>query len=439
MANRVDAEKREARLRALGLKGKLPAVLNERVVEAVRTHPTGERFMLADGKVPGLALVVGPDGSASWLLQARSLAGNAIRHGLGSAVAVSLDDVRDEAQRVRAAIREGRDPVAEKRAARVEAKAADASTLEKYIQNTYGPYLVDSNHKAANASTARILADWKPLLQIPVAQITGEMLCKVLRDRKAQKDEDGDALLSPATLRRSWATFRPALVYARSVAKLIQRLPIEGTPEPLRGLREEPSKRYLGKDDPTETRRFLDALPDFNSDEPGGGEFMRVACALALNAGLRRSEVVQLTDEMVVLTPGRERLELPARICKGNKARMVPLNKPAIDAIDKWRGVRKTLKVESMDGALFAESVCNWRERLTAREWPELRCAAGLPDDVTFKTLRATFASLHVQQGTPIQIVQQWLGHYSVTLTERHYGFLKPDTGHDLARAFRVS
>jgi len=85
MANRVNAaEKREARLRFFQPQGKLPEALNQRIVDAVRTRPIGERFFLPDGKVPGLALDVKPDGSAAYVLQARSLAGKAIRMGLGA-------------------------------------------------------------------------------------------------------------------------------------------------------------------------------------------------------------------------------------------------------------------------------------------------------------------------------------------------------------------
>src|SRR5438132_258418 len=118
MANRVDREKRDQRLRRLGLNGRLPSALTERVIEAVRTHPTGERFMLADGKVPGLALAVYPDGAASYVLQVRTRAGVARRCGLGSASRVTLQAARDEAERLRALVKAGGDPVEQKRAAR---------------------------------------------------------------------------------------------------------------------------------------------------------------------------------------------------------------------------------------------------------------------------------------------------------------------------------
>jgi hypothetical protein len=343
VANRVDREKWEARLRAVGLTGRLPDRLTERVVDAVQKRPTGERYMLSDGR--GLALAVYPDGAASWVLQTRTLAGKPKRCGLGSAKDTTLEAARAKADELRAVIKAGGDPVAEKRAARIDALAAEASTLERFVADTYAPLLVSKNRKDAGGAAARIRASWAPLLARPVAQITEADINATIEARKALKKEDGSRLLSDATLRRDWATFRPCLVHARKV-KLLAHLPIEGKPEPLQGLREEPSRRYIGKDDSAEMKRFLDALAAFKSAEPTGGDFIRLACALALNAGLRRGEVVRLSDEMIHLAAGREHLELPARICKGNRSRQIPLNAPAIAAIKSW-------KLRGVNGELF--------------------------------------------------------------------------------------
>ena len=56
MSARVDREKWEQRLRAIGMKGKLPAVLTEKVIEAAVRSPIGGRYMLTDGVIGGLAL-----------------------------------------------------------------------------------------------------------------------------------------------------------------------------------------------------------------------------------------------------------------------------------------------------------------------------------------------------------------------------------------------
>jgi len=46
---------------------------------------------------------------------------------------------------------------------------------------------------------------------------------------------------------------------------------------------------------------------------------------------------------------------------------------------------------------------------------------AGLPIEKAFQRLRSSFGSVHVQKGKSIFVVSRWLGHSSVSVTERHY------------------
>src|SRR5437667_2108 len=257
MANRVDREKRDQRLRRLGLNGRLPEALTERVVEAVRTHPTGERYMLADGRVAGLALAVYPDGAANYVLQIRTQAGVARRCGLGSATSVTLE--------------------------------------------------------------------------------------------AARQVKDG-------TLLRHWNPLRALLVHAVDHGHLAA-LPMAGRPEPLRGLHDEPRVRWLGENDTEEELakgtgergRFFKALDKFESNEAGGGAFLQCVVRLSVNSGLRRGELLRLRDEMIKRGP--DRIELPGAITKSGKARKVFLNPDALAAITRWLEVRKTVKVENINGA----------------------------------------------------------------------------------------
>src|SRR5713226_4402014 len=59
------------RLRSIGIKGKLPASVTPKVLEAARAHQ-GERFTLPDGTVPGLYLQVGETGHSAFYLAFRS-------------------------------------------------------------------------------------------------------------------------------------------------------------------------------------------------------------------------------------------------------------------------------------------------------------------------------------------------------------------------------
>ena len=46
----------------------------------------------------------------------------------------------------------------------------------------------------------------------------------------------------------------------------------------------------------------------------------------------------------------------------------------------------------------------------------------------SFHTLRHTYASHLLMSGVNILVVNRWLGHCSVKVTEKHYGHLIPDT-----------
>lgn len=449
MSNRVDRAKWEERLRALGLNGKLPAGLTERVVEAAQKRPTGERYMLADGKVPGLALAVYPDGAASYVLQVRTRAGIARRCGLGSAASVALDAARAEATRLRAVVVAGGDPVEQKRTARIEAQSAQRSTVRAYLEDVYEPHnLRHRKNRNGAIAKAHILASWAPLLDVPLAAVTREAIEKVLADRKAATRSDGSRKVKDGTLLRDWNPFRAMLADAVDRGYLAA-LPVVRRPKPIRGLRDEPRVRWLGENDTEEEVartegervRFFRALDAFQSDEPGGGAFMRCAVRLALNTGIRRGELVRLRDDMVKRGP--DRLELPAAITKSNKARKVYLNAAALEALKAWREVRSTLKVQGIGGQLFPgdgkpeEVAERWEDRITQREFPRL-CAEAQITGLTFHGLRHTHAALLVKAGVPLIEVRDALGHASIVTTERHYAHLAPSAVQRSVQALRV-
>jgi integrase len=78
---------------------------------------------------PGLYLQVKPNGARSWLLRYTAL-GKAHWHGLGAARDVGLKEARQAAEDMRTDIRRGRDPVAERRAAKAAVAPRSVPTFE---------------------------------------------------------------------------------------------------------------------------------------------------------------------------------------------------------------------------------------------------------------------------------------------------------------------
>ncbi|MDR2549076.1 MAG: site-specific integrase [Desulfobulbus sp.] len=136
--------------------------------------------------------------------------------------------------------------------------------------------------------------------------------------------------------------------------------------------------------------------------------------AFAVNTGLRRGEIFNLKSIDVNLT------DKFASVVdtKSGKNRIVPLNDFAIDIISKKIIPKKTNRklFENKSPKIFINAVK--RSGLN-------NGITDLRQKVVFHTLRHTFASWLVQDGIPIALVGQLLGHSNISMTMR-YAHLAP-------------
>lgn len=152
----------------------------------------------------------------------------------------------------------------------------------------------------------------------------------------------------------------------------------------------------------------------------GEGERDRALLELLYAAGLRVSEALGLDLEDLSLEGGFVRV-----VGKGDKERLVPVGEIALDALRAWiDGQRAALLsighvVPARGGPLFLGE----RGRRLGRQqaWGIVKRAAtasGLGDRVSPHTLRHSFATHLLEGGADLRVVQELLGHASISTTQ---------------------
>jgi len=176
---------------------------------------------------------------------------------------------------------------------------------------------------------------------------------------------------------------------------------------------------------PRQSRRLPDTLDVGEVDRlleaaSAGGVRDRALLELLYAAGLRVSEAIGLDREDMSLDGAFVRV-----IGKGDKERLVPIGEVSIDHLTDWLdGPRAELiarnHVEPVRGGpLFLGD----RGRRLARQqaWAAVTAAAqraGLGGKVSPHTLRHSFATHLLEGGADLRVVQELLGHASISTTQ---------------------
>ncbi len=157
-------------------------------------------------------------------------------------------------------------------------------------------------------------------------------------------------------------------------------------------------------------------LLDTPGDEGAGALRDRALLEVLYSTGARISEAVGLdlddidTHERTVLLDG-----------KGGKQRLVPIGRPALDAVDAYLVRARPGLAAGGRGtpAVFLNKRGGRLSRQSA--WQALKVAAeraGIASSVSPHTLRHSFATHLLEGGADVRVVQELLGHASVTTTQ---------------------
>lgn len=169
-------------------------------------------------------------------------------------------------------------------------------------------------------------------------------------------------------------------------------------------------------------------LPKFLSEEavtalltaPKGDNFLarrdRAILETLYSAGLRVGELVKLTLRDVDLIG-----EVVKAHGKGKKERLVPIGRPAAEAIREYilaRKARRDFVALDAEAVFLNRFGTKLTERSVARMLEKYLKMAGLPAGTSPHTLRHSFATHMLDRGADLRSVQELLGHENLVTTQ---------------------
>ena len=146
------------------------------------------------------------------------------------------------------------------------------------------------------------------------------------------------------------------------------------------------------------------------------GHRNRAMVEVMYGCGLRVSELVTLRLSNLFFDDGFIKV-----VGKGNKERLIPIGKTAINAVNQYvEGKRKLLKIKKGEEDyvfLNRRGAHLTREMvfMLVKKWV---AAVGIDKTVSPHTFRHSFATHLIEGGADLRAVQQMLGHESITTTE---------------------
>lgn len=338
------------------------------------------------------------------------LGGPQIEEGLGwSSQGWTAEKANRERSRLKEAQRTGEGPqtlkekrrgLRKKRQAEKEERARralEARTFGEVFEHSYFPHAKDNKKRSSYRSEKSLFEKWiDPVIgKLPLKDIAPFHLEKI-------KKNMAGADKAPMTVRYALAVVRQVFNHARRNKLFDGRPPTAEVKFPSADNRR---LRFLTR---KEAGDLLEALAERSTD-------VRDMALLSLHCGLRAGEIFNLTWADV--DPARGILTL--RDTKSGRTRAAFMTESVKKMLaDRGRGAKGDLVFISARGDRI-RSVSKTFDRVVQ----EKGLNKGVLDSrqkVVFHTLRHTFASWLVEQGTDLYVVKKLLGHSTLALTERY-------------------
>jgi integrase len=183
-------------------------------------------------------------------------------------------------------------------------------------------------------------------------------------------------------------------------------------------------ERYLSAEEETRLRNQLEKRNQEKSirlppdDEQIYADHIMPIILVALNTGMRRGEIFQLTWDNVSFK--NNIITVTADTAKSSRKRYINMNKETQRVLEDWN------RYSSRVGLVFPNPATGKSLVEIKSMWVNILKDAGI-DNFRFHDLRHTFASNLVMKGAPLYMVQKLLGHSTLEMTMR-YAHLSPDS-----------
>jgi integrase/recombinase XerC len=207
--------------------------------------------------------------------------------------------------------------------------------------------------------------------------------------------------LSPKSLARLLSAWRGFFEHARRAGHLTQN-PADGVRAP------KGEKRLPDVLSPDEASRLV-AI----DDDTEWGRRDHALFEIAYSCGLRVSELVGLDVDSIDMVNGEVRVT-----GKGSKTRIVPVGKPALEAVRAWLVLRKTVKGADSPALFLGQRGQRLSARVVQTRIKQWAVKQGITADVHPHMLRHSFASHVLQSSGDLRAVQEMLGHASIASTQ---------------------
>jgi len=231
-----------------------------------------------------------------------------------------------------------------------------------------------------------------------------------IRRFAAQMHAGGQNARSIARKLSSWRGFYRWLTEERDLAAN----PVEGVRAPKKS---KPLPKALGADDAVR-------LVAHKGGDQATARANRAMFELLYSSGLRVSELASL-DVAAITEPGYssagwvDMQEAEVRVTgKGGKQRIVPVGKPALDALQDWLAIRPTLLKADPHPLFLSERGTRISVRLIQLRLKAHAQTLDIPANVHPHMLRHSFASHVLQSSGDLRAVQEMLGHSSIAATQ---------------------